>query len=133
MRIYTVHLGPIPEGAPAGAERDMVLVKEGFSWPAFYFSVLWALYHRMWLTAALLFAVAALLGAAVEVLDPARQAAVSLGFSALVGSFANDWRRAALASRGFEETGVVAARGLEAAEHRVLDRLGDRLGAAGLR
>jgi hypothetical protein len=133
MRIYTVHLGPIPEGAPAGAERDMVLVKEGFSWPAFYFSVLWALYHRMWLTVALLFAVAALLGAAVEALDPARQAAVSLGFSALVGSFANDWRRAALESRGFEEAGVVAARGLEAAEHRVLDRLGNRLGAAGLR
>lgn len=137
MRIYTVHLGPAlpagapPRAAPEGGARDLVLVKEGFSWPAFFASVLWALYHRMWLTAALLLLASALVAAAAGALalDPAREAAVSLGYSALVGSFANDWRRASLAHRGYEEAGVVAAPALEAAEHRAFERLGDRLAA----
>lgn len=133
MRVYTVHLGPVPEDAPAGGERDMVLVKEGFSWPAFFFSVLWAVSRGMWLTAVLLFLASALLGWAVEALalDAESESAVTLAFFALVGSFANDWRRAALERRGYEEVGVVAAPGLEAAEHRAFDRLQGRLGAAG--
>ena len=41
MRVYTVHIADGPTG-PAVA--DAVLVKEGFSWPGFFFSALWALW-----------------------------------------------------------------------------------------
>ena len=53
MRVYTVHLrrhGLMPE-------RDLVLVREGFSWWAFLFTSLWALWHRMWWEALGLFAI----------------------------------------------------------------------------
>ena len=43
MRVYTVH------ACPSGAEdRDLILVKEGFCWPACLFDFFWALYHRAW-------------------------------------------------------------------------------------
>jgi hypothetical protein len=133
MRVYTIHLGPIPELAPDAspkrAGRELVLVKEGFCWPAYVFTVLWALYHRMWLTAVALLVVGAVLSAALEAWAPGRvvQAVVSLGCLWLVGTFANGWRRRVLTSRGYEEAGVVAAAGLDAAEHRVFERLGARL------
>ena len=42
--------------APRHPDDLYVLVKEGFSWPAFFFGPLWALSHRMWVVSALLFA-----------------------------------------------------------------------------
>ncbi len=133
MRIYTIHLGPTREDGEGGgavpAERDLVLVKEGFSWPAYLFTVLWALYHRLWLTAVVLFAAAAGLSGALQAWSPddAISAAVTLGYLLLVGSLANDWRRWGLRRRGYEEAGVVAGVGLDAAEHRVIEKLGPRL------
>ena len=47
MRIYTFHMVP-----GATALGDAVAVKEGFSWLAFLFDILWVLYHRLWLWAA---------------------------------------------------------------------------------
>ena len=50
MTIFTV-LEP-PDGNP---ER-VAFVREGFSWSALLLTVLWAVWHRMWVVAALLFA-----------------------------------------------------------------------------
>ena len=33
---------------------QLVSVKQGFSWPAFFFTFLWAIYHRLWLAALVL-------------------------------------------------------------------------------
>ena len=52
MNTYTVHL----RRHGLDPERDVVLVKEGFSWPAFFLSFLWALWHQLWLAAALILA-----------------------------------------------------------------------------
>ena len=41
-RLYTVHL------LDDASDDGLVLVKEGFSWPAFFVAVPWALFHRMW-------------------------------------------------------------------------------------
>ncbi len=41
--IYTVHVR-----GRGRADDDVVLVKDGFSWPAFFFSLIWALWHRLW-------------------------------------------------------------------------------------
>ena len=119
MRIYTVHSPP----RFADPDAEPQLVKEGFCWPAAYFTVLWALCHRMWVAAALLaasvaigFAVFSLLG-----LDPLSRIAVTLGFFVFVGFRANDWRRRALARRDYEEEGVVAAPRAEAALRRFID------------
>ena len=116
MRVYTVHVDPLSAADDAGA----VLVRDGFSWPAALFSVLWALYHGLWAWAlALLVAGAAIGGAAVWLgLDPAGQAVVEIGAMALVGWNAGDMRRIALAHRGYRLFDVVVGDDLAAAEKR---------------
>ncbi len=119
MRLYTVHLrrrGP-------DAESDLVLIKEGFCWPAFFLVPLWALWHRLWLVAVVLFAADLALGGAALLLrvDAVSQGAVTVGFAAVVGFVANDLRRRALKRRRFTLAAVVSAAGREAAERRFLD------------
>ncbi len=119
MRIYTIHL-PSRFG-PANA--DPVILKEGFNWAAAIFTVLWALWHRMWLVAtALLVASAALgVGATLFGLGPESRAVLMVGYAILVGFHANDWRRWSLERRDFEDAGIVAAPRADAA----LRRFGD--------
>jgi hypothetical protein len=114
MRIYTAHR--------RDAGPDLILVKEGFSWPAFFFSVLWALWHRMWLTALLIFAAEVALGALADrlALSPAAEFAVSLGILLFVGFEANDWRRRSLMRRGFDPGVPICASSLDEAEFRFL-------------
>ena len=113
-RIYTVHR------RHAGIDHDLVLVKDGFSWPAFFFTVLWALWHRLWRFALLILAGAIGISLFSDALglDPLTDAALGLAWTLLVGFEANDARRRALARRGFVMDDIVYADGLAAAEHR---------------
>jgi hypothetical protein len=56
MRIYTVHMKRTGQGKKNDPDQGLVLIKEGFSWPAFFLSGLWALWHRMWFWAAIIIA-----------------------------------------------------------------------------
>jgi hypothetical protein len=125
MRIYTVHLGPRsgPYAEAVGA-RDLIAVKEGFSWPAFFFTALWALWHRMWLVAIAMVLVPAVIDTATLHLDEVVRGLIDFTILVVIGMFANDWRRRDLARRGYEDVGVVAARGLDAAELRAAEKLG---------
>jgi len=128
LRVYTVHTPPAfaSRGRTMRWEaRDPLpeLVKEGFSWPAFFFGFVWALCHRLWLVAAALIALGALLGAALEQfnLGPIAVSLTFFAFAVLVGLMGNDWRRAALNRRGYGEDGVVTASDMETALRRYLD------------
>lgn len=119
MRVYTVHL----RRHGLDAERDLVLVKEGFSWPAFFAGVLWALWHRLWLFALLLVAatvavngIAYLIGA-----DPFAGGVLSFALAVAVGWVANDMRRRVLEKKGFAFVGVVTAKNDDGAVRRFLD------------
>lgn len=134
MRIYTVHERPgVPGEARDAALADAVLVKEGFSWPAFLAAPLWALHHRQWLGLVAYAVAVTLLGLAAEgaALGEASAATLALGFAILVGASANDWRRDTLARQGYGLAAVVAAPDLEAAEERWF--LGLELGAQAAR
>ena len=115
-RVYTVHI----RAWSAAADREAVFVREGFCWGAFFFSVLWALAHRLWFAALIVFALSAALSVATDVLDldPVTDAALGLAFALIVGWEANDWRRRALARRGYVNAGVIAAPNLVEAERR---------------
>lgn len=117
-KIYTVHTNSW-SAAPDG---DAVLIKEGFSWPAFLFGPIWALWHGMWRTAiALLLLSAAVSGAAFFAgLTEAGDFALSMGLQVAMGLWANDWRRYVLARRDVFERGAIAARRLRDAERRYL-------------
>ena len=58
MRFHTIHLPAINFSTQVQNENhllrqmdDIVAVKEGFCWPAFLFSLVWATFHRLWLFA----------------------------------------------------------------------------------
>jgi hypothetical protein len=119
MRVYTVHL----RRQGLDPDRDIVLVKEGFSWPALLFSVLWALWYRLWWVALGFFALQVALSGAVALLglDPLSEAAISLGLAVIIGFVANDLRRWTLRRQGFIEAAVVVADSRDAAERRFYD------------
>ena len=121
MRVYTVQIDPLS----AEDDRGAVLIREGFSWPAALFTVFWALYHRLWGGALLLAGLVGGLSAALALvgLDPLGEAAVEAAYFLLVGFSANDWRRRALARRGYLLAGVVVERNLDAAERGYFTRL----------
>jgi hypothetical protein len=123
LRVYTVHTPPARRKRWEALDPLPGLVKEGFSWPAFVFGVVWALYHRLWIVAALLVALTTGLGVAFEELrlDPVSASLIFFAVAVLVGMFGNDWKRASLRRRGYRADGVVTAANLETALRRYLD------------
>jgi hypothetical protein len=118
MNLYTVHL----RRYGLDPVRDMVLVREKFSWPAFFFGWLWALWHRLWLPALAIFLAELAVGAGMALAgaDDVSAAAVAVGLRTVVGFVGNDLRRWSLGRRNFVAMGVVAAHDVESAEHRFL-------------
>ncbi len=119
MRLYSVHL----RRHGLDPDRDIVLVKEGFSWPALIFSFLWALRHRLWLAALAIFLAVTTLNVAIYWLRPdwMSQAVLSLGLGVIVGYLGNDLRRRKLTRQGFAFAAVVSGGDPDKALRRYLD------------
>lgn len=118
MKIFSVH-EPAGGGRSPAQAQDIVFIKEGMSWPALFFPLLWQIWHGMWLVLVAYLAV----GAAIEFVlrtfaGDALAGIGALGFALLFALEANQIRRWHLARRGFELAGVVAGRDLEEAEFR---------------
>lgn len=120
MRTYDVFLRP---GRPA-EDPDLILVREGFSWLALFFPVIWLIWHRVWRGLIAYLAVGALVGVVVGLADAggAVEGLAAAGFAVLTGLEAQDWRRAALLRQGYREVGVVRAPDEDSALARFLDR-----------
>ncbi len=119
MRFYTAHLRYEDTGS------NLALVKEGFCWPAFFFSVFWALWHRLWLVALALFALQAGLGWGMGKmsLSPLGQSVGSFALAVAFGIAANDFRRWTYERRDYHFIDVVGGGNLDGAEQRLLDEL----------
>ena len=116
MRYYTAHLpralnrDSVAEGQAAiGAA---VLVREGFNWFGFFFSVPWAIANGLWLTALAMSLVLALIVGLPEIFAPdwRIREVLLIGYAMVCGFGGNDWRRRGLAHSGWELVAVVAAR-----------------------
>jgi hypothetical protein len=112
MRIYTV-LEP-PDGKP---ER-VAFVPEGFSWGALVFGFVWALWHRMWVVALLLFALSAMLSIAtnLELLGPGFAALLQFGIGLIFAFEARSLQAKSLERVGFRRAALIQASNGEAAE-----------------
>ena len=88
MRIYTLH-------EPKDAALEVVPIKEGFSWPAFVFSPIWALWHRLWFWAVAFVAANIGLGWALASAGGNQfvQSTASFALALVIGWTANDLRR----------------------------------------
>ena len=120
MRIYAAYLDP----ASLEPDRALTVVKEGMCWPAFFFSFLWAAWHRLWWAALGLMvavsAVSAILIAAGA--EGATGVVCTLALAAFIGGAANDWRCRALERRGRRPVAVIAGRNAEDAARRFFER-----------
>lgn len=112
MSVFTVYQHP------GGAPDRAVFVKDGFTGFAMVFTVLWALWHRMWIVAAVLLALFAAVALAVGFLglDPGLAAVIELGISLLFGFEAQNLRALSLQRAGYREAGLVGAENLDVAE-----------------
>lgn len=98
MTFWTAHIRPA---------STPVLVREGFSWGAFFFGPLWLAVHRAWIPAALALAG----GVLIVILLPLSLATVTMSALAVVlGLSGQDCRRWSMDRRGFTLTQVIAAR-----------------------
>jgi len=124
MRFYTIH-APRRQRGTVGASLDAAIagaraVKDGFSWPAFFFSVLWALWHRLWLVALAMFVIELAVGMVADLfgLNLLAEMVLSLGVALIIGWVANDLLRDAFERRGLADLGVVMAPSAEDAIER---------------
>ena len=108
MRIYTVHE---LAGAPVDG-AGIVLVKEGFSWPAFLIAVPWLIFRQLWIPLAAFLAVTVLVAVLAEAagLGPEGVTVCSAALQLLLAFEANDIRRWSLARKGYRTVGIVCGR-----------------------
>lgn len=105
MNVFTIHLPPDEAG-----EGDPLPIREGFCWPAFFFTFFWALWHRLWLVAGALFLVLIAVSVVLELagVAPSARLVTTFGLYALIGLVANDIRRWQVERRGWRLDSVVA-------------------------
>jgi len=120
MKIYTVHYRPESGVSLTGLANDAILVKDGFSWPAFLVPFIWLLYNRMWIVLAIYVAIEIALASIAGGLGlPEGLTMVcSLALSAIIGFQGNDFYRWSLERRRYTQHATVAGSSLPEAEHR---------------
>ncbi|MGH6906773.1 MAG: DUF2628 domain-containing protein [Aestuariivirga sp.] len=114
MAFYSVHNR---DGASA---EQAIFVREGFSFGAFLFTVVWALWHRMWLAAGILLAVSGAITLAGTLLDTGEAVVVLAGFAVnlIFGFEARDLQIRTLIARGYRQIGYSHGDNLDEAEIR---------------
>ncbi len=121
MRMYSVYF-PSEEDMETRLEKA-VFIKEGFSWPALFFSWLFLALHRMWIVlvifAALMITVAALLRLFEA---PSQITILTLaGLTMMLAFEANALRGWSLLRRGYEFGGKISAANLLQAEEKLYE------------
>lgn len=90
-----------------GKIEDIILIKEGFSYSAFFFSGLWFLYHRMWkefFSVALINILFVLFAKFSSDFD---KALLEIAFIFIIALNANYWLCEHLKKKGYEFAGLV--------------------------
>ena len=114
MRIYLIH---------TKVGHDPIVVREGFSLSACLFTGAWALWHRMWSLAVIIFFGWGSLSILMGIIElPAGFGFIILfTVSTLIGFSANDWRSKSLLGGGYTLSGIIAERYKDAALRRWFD------------
>ena len=121
MRYYTVHIpsglnqGLPAEDTPRHARQILgaaLFVREGFSWPAFFFSIPWAIANGLWFAALAMAAALAVIVGLPEIspLDWASCTVLLIGYALFCGLNGNDWRRLGLEQSNWDFLSVIVAR-----------------------
>lgn len=109
MAVYTVLLPPPARasGVEQTAERT-VFVRDGFSWLAMLFPVLWLLFNGLWLLLLAFILVAVGLEFGLSLVGGPVPGLAGVALAVLFGFEANGLRRWALMRRGYRFAGIVS-------------------------
>ena len=118
MRYYTVHA---PDGE-YDAPDEYVFVKDGLSFPAFFLSIPWILWHRLWLTLVWYIVFVLVVAWTDRLLGDDIATVVALLGNLLFALEANNMRRHALEARGWDEVGSSFGKDITEAEERFFAR-----------
>jgi len=124
MKTYTLHLPPDAQvGDPEALERAE-LVKDGFTWGAFFFTFLWFFYHRLWLAGLGVLIALLAVGFLFRVLDipPFQATLAQILIQILIGLEAASLRRWTLGRRGRPAVDVITASNRDAAALKAFAR-----------
>jgi hypothetical protein len=124
MSVYTVHERAMPSLIPGKRAEDLVFVKEGFSWLAFFIGGFWLLLRGLWLEFLIFMALAVVTGTILLGIGlPAEHVQTLLMFFNIVlGFHFYDLQRWKLERRDFKIAGVVTGAGLHECEQRFYAR-----------
>ena len=106
-----------PAASPEAADR-LVFIADRFSWSAFCFSVIYLLWHRMWLVLLGYLVVATALELSAAIIGDAAPAVATIAVSLLFAFEANGLRRWTLERKGWRMVAVACGADVEEAELR---------------
>lgn len=124
MTTFTLHLPRDARPSDPAALDEAELVKDTFSWGAFFFTFLWFFFHRLWLAGLGILVLVIAFGSLMQVLNvhPAAGTVAGLLLQALIGLEANSLRRWTLSRRGLVLADVVTASDRDEAEAKAFAR-----------
>jgi hypothetical protein len=124
MTTYTLHLPRDARPGDPTALDESELVKDAFSWGAFFFTFLWFFYHRLWLAGFGVLILVFAFGGVMALLDvhPLAGTVAQVLLQALIGLEANSLRRWTLARRGLPMVDAVTAEDQDEAEAKAFAR-----------
>jgi hypothetical protein len=117
MKTYRIFVNP---------QGTSEAVKKGWSWPGFFFNIIWALVKKMWVLGGVLLFVSIGLGFIEGTIEVSYGKEAASGINALAsilnlvvavifGVYGNKWREKNLQSRGYKYQDTIAAQNPEAA------------------
>jgi len=124
MTTYTLHLPRDARPGDPSALDESELVKDAFSWGAFFFTFLWFFVHRLWLAGLAVLLLVLAFGGLMALLDvhPLAGSVAQLLLQSLIGLEANSLRRWTLSRRGRPAVDAVTAADLDEAEAKAFAR-----------
>ena len=124
MTTYTLHLPRDARPGDPTALDESELVKDAFSWGAFFFTFLWFFYHRLWLAGLGVLVLVLAFGGLMALLDvhPLAGSLAQALLQGLIGLEANSLRRWTLARHGLPVADVVTAEDQDEAEAKAFAR-----------
>lgn len=126
MKLYNV----LVKRNPVGEIEDIVLLKDGFSWLAFFFSGLWFLYYRMWKEFLVMIAANVVLVFFAKISSNLDRTFLEFAFFFLIALNANYWRVEHLKKKKYEMVGLVFGSNLVDAKLHFVDGLEDEFSEA---
>jgi len=117
MKIFTVYVK---------TDEDIVesakYIQEGFSWKAFFFTIFWLGYHRLWFPAIATVLVFTIIGQleSMTIISHVQNFFIMLAVSLYLGFTGRDFQRMSLEKNGYHLEDLIVASDIDDAEHKFI-------------